>query len=108
MTIPSWYEAILLGLAAWRTWRLLAEDDILDRPRRYVTRLGSKWKEGDTPPKAYRYKLAEFLTCPYCAGWWVALVWWGFFEWSQRYTLIAAVPFVLSSLVVYANRLAGD
>ena len=39
MSVPGWYELLLLSLAAWRVFHLLAEDDILDRPRRYVTRL---------------------------------------------------------------------
>ena len=105
MSIPDWYEALLLSLAAWRVWYLLAEDDILDRPRRYVTRLGSKWeKEGDPVPPGYRIGLANFLTCPYCFGAWVALGWWGAWLIWPHGTLVAAVPFVLSAGVVGAAK----
>ena len=67
-----------IALAAWRTFQLLAFDDILDRPRRYVTRLDPRWKkEGDAVGSRYRYGLADFITCPYCIGFWVTLAWWG-------------------------------
>ena len=81
MNIPSWYEFVLLGLAAWSLFHLLAHDDILDTPRRKVLRLGTDWtKEGDPVPPNYRLKWALFLTCPYCAGMWIwagwLVAWW--------------------------------
>jgi hypothetical protein len=67
--IPSPFESLLLALAAYRAWRLLAEDEILDRPRRWLLRLGDDWQqEGDDVPDDYREKWALFLTCPWCAG----------------------------------------
>lgn len=106
MRVPDWWAVTLLAIAAFRVWRLIAEDDILDRPRRYVTRLGSKWKkEGDPLPAGYRIKLADFLSCPYCAGWWVGLAWVGaWWAWPHG-TLIAATPFAVSALLVAAERL---
>ena len=48
---------VIVGLVAYRVWRLLAVDSLLDRWR-------PDWK---------------FLTCPWCSGFWlaglVALVW---------------------------------
>ena len=109
MNVPSWYGVILLSLAAWRLWHLLAEDDILDRPRRYVTRLDEKWeKEGDPVPKEYRVGFANWLTCPYCFGAWVALAWWGAWLIWPHETLIAATPFVLSAGVAGAAKVLSS
>lgn len=72
--IPPLYEYALLCLAAYRLWRLLAEDDILDRPRRWLMRLPQDWDDGDAIPREYRNEWALFLTCPWCAGAWVSLL----------------------------------
>lgn len=105
MEIPNWYELLLLALAAWRLWRLLAEDDIFDRPRRFILRLGAEWeKDGDPVPAGYRSLWADWLTCPYCAGAWVAIGWWVVFQIWPHETLVVAVPFVLSALVVAVAR----
>lgn len=72
--IPEPYQFVLLCLAAYRLWRLLAEDDILNRPRRWLVRLPSTWKEGDSFPSKYRKEYALFLNCPWCAGAWISLL----------------------------------
>lgn len=72
--IPEPFEFLLLALVAYRTWRLVAEDEILDWPRNWLVRLPRDWKEGDSIPRAYREKLALFITCPWCAGAWISLV----------------------------------
>lgn len=76
MNSPSWYAFLILGLAAWSTYHLLANDDILDRPRRWLLRLGSEWeRDGDPVPDDYRLKWGQFLSCPYCAGFWIWIAW---------------------------------
>jgi hypothetical protein len=72
--IPPIYQFGLLCLVAYRAWRLIAEDDILNRPRRWLLRLPQNWAEGDPRPKKYRNEWALFLTCPWCAGAWVSLI----------------------------------
>lgn len=100
MSIPDWWGFTLLALAAYRTWRLVAEDDILDRPRRWVLRLGRDWeKDGDPVPDGYRVKWGLFLTCPWCAGFWVTVLWWAAWQVTERWTLIIAVPFAASAVV---------
>lgn len=81
MTLPNWYALLLLSLASYRTWKLLAEDTILDPIR---DRMG--------------YGL-QFVRCPWCLGFWVGLAWWGAFELWPHGTPIAAVPFVISVVV---------
>jgi hypothetical protein len=109
VNIPDWYEIILLSLAAWRIFQLIAFDSILDQPRRYVTRLGKKWeKEGDALPKEYREKWALFLQCPYCLGFWLGLAWWGAWLIWPYETLVAAVPFVISAGVIGADKILSS
>ena len=91
MNVPDWWEALLLALAAWRIFQLIAEDTILDRPRRYVTaRLDAKWE--------------LFIECPYCAGFWIAVAWWAAWQIEPEWTLIVAVPWALSAGVVAAAK----
>lgn len=95
MSVPEWWEAVLLALAAWRTFQLLAEDDILDRPRRYVTaRLSEKWE--------------LFIECPYCAGFWIAIAWWGAWQVWEFGTLVAATPWALSAGVIAAAKVLSS
>lgn len=109
MEVPNWYEALLLALAAWRVFHLLAFDDILDRPRRYVTRLSRSWRqEGDATGEDYREGLANFLTCPFCFGFWLAAAWWGLWLIFPTETLFAAGLFALSAGVIGAQRLLSS
>ncbi len=107
--VPGWWDATLLALAAWRLFHLIAFDDILDKPRRYITRLNSGWRqEGDATGENYREGLANFLTCPFCMGWWIAIGWWlCWLEWPHG-TLVATVPFALSAGVIGAQRLLSS
>lgn len=104
LTIPDWWEALLLSAAAWRTFQLLSSDDILDRPRRYVVGLSR-----DTP---YRddgnEKLQDFIECPYCLGFWVALAWWGAFQITEHWTLVLSVPLALSAGVIALAKLFSE
>ena len=68
--IPTALQFVLLALASYRAWRLIAEDDITDRPRKWITRLA---KDGSFT-KDYREGLALFINCPWCAGAWVSLL----------------------------------
>ena len=93
MTVPGWYALLLLGAAAYRTWRLLAEDTILHRSReRGIFLIRKRW--GRTADKA-----RELIECPWCSGFWIALGWWGGFEMWPHGTVIVAVPLALSALV---------
>ncbi len=83
--IPTWYGTILLALAAYRVWRILAEDTILDRPR-------DRW----FPEGAKR---TEFIGCPWCLGAWVAIAWTILWWWQPHWTLVVAFPFALSTVV---------
>lgn len=108
--VPDWWQLTLLALAAWRTFRLIAADDIFDRPRRYLLRLGD-WEEGDDLaelPDNYRDNLAAFISCPYCLGFWIAVTWWAaWLPWPHATTLVAA-PLAISTLVIGVSKLDTD
>jgi hypothetical protein len=88
--IPSAWQMILLTLAAYRTWRLAAVDEIGDRPRGWLL---------DRAPW-----LEHWLRCPWCAGFWFTAAWWaGWLIWPHA-ALVAAVPFAASLLVGLVAR----
>ena len=107
--IPNWYELLLLALAAWRVFHLIAHDDILDRPRRYITRLSPSWKrEGDSTGEQYREKLGNFITCPYCSGFYLAVAWWAAWVFFPTETLFVAVPFAINAGLIGAQRVLSS
>lgn len=109
MEIPEVWPSILLALAAWRTFQLLVNDDILDRPRRWLLRLGNDWeKDGDPVPPEYRVRWALFLTCPYCFGAWVAIAWWVAWEIDDYWTEVISIPFALSAGVIGLSKILSQ
>ncbi len=109
MSAPNWYETILLALAAWRIFHLVAFDDILDRPRRYVTRLSPSWKqEGDATGESYRAGLANVITCPYCFGLHVTIVVWVAWLIFPTETLFISVPLALNAGLIGAQRVLSS
>ena len=112
MSIPDWYEAALLALAAWRIFQLVAFDSILDRARRYVTRHGDWDAEADPQeaklPAEYRRNLAVFINCPYCLGFWITLAWWGAWQLWPHGTLVTAALFALHAGMVGAHKLLSS
>jgi hypothetical protein len=99
VTVPSPWIALILVAASYRIWRLLADDIILDRPRNWVVRLPRGWEEGDPIPASYRIELANFITCPWCFGFWITLAVWVIWQIEPHWTTILLVPFALSAAV---------
>lgn len=97
MSIPDWYELALLGLASWRSFQFAAFDEILDRPRRWLLRLD----EGEN----YRLSLDRFITCSYCAGAWIAIIWWGAWQITERWTTIIASLVALTVAPIIGHQL---
>ncbi len=87
----TWWTLTLLGLAAYRTWRLLAQDSILDAPR------------GRLP-----LGVSFFVECCWCLGFWVAVAWWACWEAWPHGTLWVAAPFALSAVVGLVAARDGD
>lgn len=89
---PDWWEFLLMALAAYRTFRLIAWDTIADRPRAWV--LGRVKKRGRDANYWYL-----FVTCPFCAGFWISLAWVCAFWLAPYWTTVVAVPWAVSAFV---------
>lgn len=101
MEVPTWWEAVLLSVAAWRVFNLLAHDKITDRLRRWFLNIPNEWeKDGDPVGEDFRLKWALFLICPYCAGFWIGVVWWVSWLIFPTETLFFTIPFVLNAGVI--------
>lgn len=97
MTTPGVYQLILLGVASFRIFHLLSEETILDRPRRWLLKLGS-WEVG-SPPASYRHRLGDLITCPWCLGFWVTLALFTSWQlWPEPTTAVCA--FISATVVV--------
>ncbi len=62
--MTPWFLWLILTLATYRLWRLLALDTILERPRTaiLVRAQDTRWE---------RY--ADALWCPWCSGFWLCV-----------------------------------
>lgn len=92
--IPSVWSFALLALAAFRSWKLIGDDAILDWPREWALDKIERW------PEWWR-RTEYFVTCPWCAGAWLALVWWGAWAIWPHWAVVVAVPFAISAAVGY-------
>ncbi len=98
--ISPWQFA-LVSLAAWRAFHLLGRDTITDPIRRWFA------VEAETDEmEARRQAFFDFLACPFCLGFWVALVWVAAFWLEPHWTVIVAVPFAVSAAVAVVQSVA--
>lgn len=105
MSVPDWYSLLLLGVATWRTFQLIAFDTLLDKWRDKLFRLDEKWeKDGDPLGDEYRIGLATWLQCPYCAGFWIGVAWFTAWQITGKWTELAAVLFVLGTFAVAGHK----
>jgi hypothetical protein len=102
--IPSPLELLVLSLGAFRVYRLLGQDEILSPLRDRITGakvLREQW-EFERP------KIATFLTCPWCCGFWVSLLVYGTWLSDSKLTLYAMTPFAISAAVGLIARNLDD
>lgn len=104
MSVPDWWQFLLLFGGAFRTFRLIAEDTILDGPRARL--LGYKgWVDGQPLPKTYRAKWGEFITCPWCAGFHIGVIFWICWLIWPTATLFVCVPLAVNAAVGMVAKL---
>jgi Protein of unknown function (DUF1360) len=85
---------LVVALAGWRTYRLLASDAILDRPR--------AWLAEERP------LVDDFVACPFCLGFWVAFAWTLLYAGWPEGAFWIALPFAFSAALVFIERLHGE
>jgi Protein of unknown function (DUF1360) len=93
--VPSWWEAVLLTLAVYRVWRLLAADTILDKPRDRLVKAADK---------DYREELDIFLHCPWCLGFWLSVLGWAAWLVFPTETIWVSVPLAISTVVGFMAK----
>lgn len=87
--MPGALELVVLILASYRVWRLLALDEILDAIRDPLL--------GFTADADFaRPALARFIGCAFCFGFWISLAIYGAWLSAPRPTLYAMTPFAIS------------
>ena len=101
--IPGPWIGIVLALAVFRLYRLLAYDDFppVERARAWV--LGEKISKGpyvDGNHYVYdRPLLAKFWQCPFCLGFWLSAVVYVLWIYWPTGTLYGSFAFALSGAV---------
>lgn len=108
MKVPDWYTLLLLSAGTFRLWKLLADDKILEEPRKLLVGLRG-WEEGKEVPASYRSWLGEFINCPWCLGSWLGLGWWGAWQqWPHGTTVLASLAAVLTAAGFMAQWMKGE
>ena len=92
--IPGPWEAFLLAAAVYRTWRLLAEDELLDGWRAHAT--------------AGRPAADRFIHCPWCLGTWIAAAWFAVWLVTPDATVMAAYFAGLTLAAPIGSQLLDD
>lgn len=90
--IPDWWEFALLSLAAFRVWKLLAEDVIFDGIRE------SFLQRYEDDPEKWK-AIIEFLACGWCLGFWCGVAWWASWLVWDYGTLVFATPWAIGAAV---------
>lgn len=114
---PEWYGLILLSLAAFRCYRIVAADTITARWRewltgyddagRKVTAMTPPWRRrshGRARERTPHLGLRTFLGCRWCAGWWIGCAWWGAWLLWPDATLTATIPFAISAIAALVSK----
>lgn len=119
MKAPDWWQFVLLALAAFRVYRLVARDTItapireaLTYPDDATAPLGERPSETglavvgeDEQPKGWRVYLSTLVRCPWCAGFYVSVAWWAAWLAWPSWTLWAAVPWAISAVLALLSKL---
>jgi hypothetical protein len=95
-------DIVLLGLATHKLSRLLTRDSVTSALRAPFTRFkGVAWAsevEEEVRGTGLRHALGELLTCPYCAGQWIAALFTYGLVLAPRVTRLVAGVFAIVTL----------
>ncbi len=104
---PAPLTALLLALAAFRTYRLIAHDDLSPLVTARNWAVGAQF-HGARKPTFARPVLADWLVCAWCSGAWYSVVWYGAWLLWPHGVLYGAAPMALSALVGITQSLLPD
>jgi hypothetical protein len=96
--IPGWLPTVILALAVFRVYRLIAEDDIADRPREWLL---------DKLEEERLEKLDKLITCPWCLGFWLSVLAWLAWLATPGWAVGLAFPWALSAIVALVAKASG-
>jgi hypothetical protein len=110
---PSWWEFVLLGLAAFRVYRLIARDTVTEPIREAISypdaaavslddsadRIEVVGEGFPSLPKSWRVYLSTLLRCPWCMGFYVSVAWWIFWLVAPHAALWLATPWAIAAVV---------
>lgn len=88
--VPGAWETVVLVAAVYRVWRLLAFDTVTEQIRLNVL----IDHDGE-----WRNRLKDFVECPWCFGFWIAVATWAAWLLWPHAVDVAAVPFAISTAV---------
>lgn len=113
---PGPWEFVLLALAAYRVFRLVAKDSITEPiraaasyPDDEAVTLGYD-DEGlvvigmEEESKPLRVYVATLLRCPWCMGFYVSVAAWGAWLADSRVALFVAAPLAISGAVGLVSK----
>jgi hypothetical protein len=88
-------ESVVVGLVAYRLWRLLAVDTLLEPLSRWISARGS-WGQKF---------IHKFVACPWCSGFWCCLIV-GLAAWGGG--LVEASPWLVVPAASVVCGMLGD
>lgn len=116
--IPDAWQFVLLALAAYRIYRLIARDTITEPLRAAISypdeenvsldddpkdRILIKGVDYDLP-KGWRVYVATLIRCPWCAGFYVSVGTWLLWDIWPRQVLFAATPWAIAAVLGLAKK----
>lgn len=93
MKVPDPYGLVLAALAVFRAYRFIAEDKVIERPRTWLL------DRIDDHDSATAVKVSEFITCPWCVGFYLTLIAWAIWLLDDELAYFLAAPLAVMTLV---------
>lgn len=112
MTLIVFLRVLVVGLAAYRLARAIANDSITEpfRDWLYVGAYGEDPQPGDEPVGGKFWQWAySLVSCPFCCSWWIALglyALWINVGWTRPFIGAIAVAGVAAQLAGFDRALA--
>lgn len=112
--IPDAWQFVLLALAAYRVYRLIARDTITEPLRAAVSYPDTQAVSLDEQPedegltvigtdtdipKSWRVYVATLIRCPWCAGFYVSVGTWLLWDVWPRPVLFLATPWAIAAVL---------